>query len=75
VAKFDYNDVVKIKGNTSAERCGEQAWVIAILEDRTRWPLKEFGPGVIYSVEFEDGVAIDIHEDELELCSPRLSDK
>lgn len=29
MAKFEYDDVVKIKCRaTSAERCGEQAWVV-----------------------------------------------
>jgi hypothetical protein len=26
----------------------------------------QFQPGIVYSVEFEDGTAIDIHEDDIE---------
>jgi hypothetical protein len=71
MAKFDFDDTVRIKGTaTTAERRGQPGSVIAILEDRTRWPLKQFEPGVIYSVEFADGIAIDIHEEDLESAVP-----
>ncbi|MGH6846356.1 MAG: hypothetical protein ACREC0_02630 [Methylocella sp.] len=48
-------------------RPGERAWVIAVLEDRSHFPLKQFAPGVVYTVEFEGGEAINVHEDDLEL--------
>lgn len=67
MAKSDYNDTVRIKDSCAAMvRRGEVPSVIAILEDRKRRPLSQFGSGVIYSVEFADGAAIDVHEDELE---------
>jgi hypothetical protein len=67
MAKFDYDDTVRIKDSCAAMvRRGEVASVIAILEDRKLWPLSQFRSGVIYSVEFADGAAIDVHEDELE---------
>jgi hypothetical protein len=40
--------------------------VVGIIEDRDRFPLKQFPPGVFYMVEFEGGEAVYIHEDDLE---------
>lgn len=31
--------------------------------------LKKFPPGVIYSVEYEDGNSVDIHEENLEIIA------
>lgn len=68
MAKFTYNDIVKAKLTADKKaRPGERAWVIAVLENRSHFPLKQFAPGVVYSVEFEDGEAVDVHEDDLEL--------
>ena len=63
MTKFRYNDLVKvIDGLEASFRPAEKGVIVAIISDRTRWPLGEFPPGVVYSVEFEDGVAIDLHE-------------
>ena len=67
MAKFNYDDMVRIKvGATSANRT-DTAWVVAVIEDRQRFPLSQFPSGVVYSIEFEDGTAVDVHEDDLEL--------
>lgn len=67
MVKFSYDDIVKIKvdARTAAKRHG-RAWIIAVMEDRQRYPLGRFPPGTVYSIEFEDGTAVDVHENDLE---------
>jgi hypothetical protein len=68
MTKFTYDDVLLIrKTSPILEHRGKKAWVVGITEDRERFPRRQFAPGVIYTVEFEGGEAIDIHEDDLEL--------
>jgi hypothetical protein len=66
VTRFTYNDIVRIKPCANADgRSGQKAWVVAVLEVKEDIPKGfEFGP--IYTVEFEDGQAIDVHEGMLE---------
>jgi hypothetical protein len=68
--RFNYNDIVRIKVGASAiaDR-HDRAWVVAVLEDRQRFPLRQFSPGVVYTIEFEDGTALDVHESDLELAT------
>ena len=68
MSKFTYDDRVRVATTANREfRPGEIAWVIAVLEERPRGEyLDQFPPGVIYTVEYEDGEAIDIHESDLE---------
>jgi hypothetical protein len=67
VAKFAYDDIVKIKSSADLKyRPGEKGWVVAVIEDRNHFPLRQFPPGVVYSVEFENGDALDVFEDDLE---------
>jgi hypothetical protein len=67
MAQLEYDQIVKIKSTSKlAARRGSRGWIVAILEDRNRYPLEEFPPGIVYSVEFDDGQAIDVHEDDLE---------
>ena len=65
---FTFNDVVRIKATAPAMcRPGALAWIIAVFtESRPGSSFDEFPPGTVYSVEFEDGSAIDIHESLLE---------
>jgi hypothetical protein len=64
--KFTYDDIVKIKETSkSTTRTSERAWVVAVVEDRIHFPLRRFPAGVVYSVEFEKGDAVDVHEDDL----------
>lgn len=69
MTKFRYDDVVKIKvdAKTAATR-RDRAWIIAVMENRQRFPLSQLPPGTVYSIEFEDGVAFDVHENDLELA-------
>jgi hypothetical protein len=65
--KFTYSDIVKARSTADAKfRPGERAWVIAVLDNRVHNPFVRFPPGVMYTVEFEDGEAVDVHEDYLE---------
>jgi hypothetical protein len=67
VPKFTYDNILKVRDTAkAAERRGEKAWVVGVIDDRARYPLEKFPPGVVYTVEFEDGEAIDIHEDDLD---------
>jgi hypothetical protein len=66
--KFSYDDIVKVRPQAVAEqRPGERAWVIAIFEDRPGPYFDKFPSGIVYSVEFEDGFATEIHESMLSL--------
>jgi hypothetical protein len=68
-AKFTYNNIVKAKqGSPSILRSGEKAWVVGVVEveKRNGSYFDQFPPGVIYTIEFEDGASIDAHEDDLE---------
>ena len=72
MAKFTYDDVVRViksESSSAGGRIGQKAWVIAVFDDERKKPGLSFcslPSGVIYSIEFEDGEAIDIHEDCLE---------
>jgi len=67
MARFAYDDIVVVRGIArTVERRGQKAWIIGVLEDRSRFPRSQFPPGVMYSVEFEGGEAIDVHEDEID---------
>jgi hypothetical protein len=67
MARFTYNDIVQARGSAEANfRPGERAWIIAVLEDRSLYPFPSFPPGAVYTVEFEDGDALDVPEDYLQ---------
>ncbi len=66
MAKYDYNDSVYLMNiGKDNPRFGVLASVVGIIEDRLRWPLSNFPPGVIYTIEFEGGDAMDVHEGSL----------
>lgn len=69
--KFNYDDVVRVRSNAPPElRPGEIAWVVGVFDPRPEGSyFEKFPAGVVYSVEFEDGVSIEIHENDLELKS------
>lgn len=65
--KFDYDDIVVVKDSAAKQfRPGERAWVVGVVADRAQFELEQFPAGVIYTVEFEDGSAVDIHEDDIQ---------
>ena len=72
--RFTYDDIVKVRETAPiVARRGEKAWIVGVTEDRTRFPRKQFPPGVIYTIEFEGGDSVDVHEDDLEPVSPNGS--
>jgi hypothetical protein len=67
--EFTYSDIVRVKDDASDPlRRGHKAWVVLVVrpQDRSGTYFDRFPPGVVYSVEYEDGVAEDAHEDSLE---------
>lgn len=70
--KFDYNDIVRAVPGVSAElRPGKRAWIVAIHDEtlsgnqRKGSYFDKFPPGVVYTIEFEDGSSTEAHEDDL----------
>ena len=67
--RFTYDDIVIVRSKAPiAERRGQRAWVVGVLDDGARYLVKKFPPGVIYAIKFEDGSDIDVHEENLELA-------
>jgi hypothetical protein len=67
MAKFDYSDIVRAIASADPKyRPGARAWIVGVYEnDSSPW-LKRFPPGVVYSIEYEDGSSVEIHESLLE---------
>jgi len=71
--KFNFDDLVRIKSDAPGPlRRGHVAsvFMVSLPEDRWGSYTEQFPPGVLYSVEYEDGDAVDVHEDFLELVVP-----
>src|SRR5688500_1260595 len=67
--KFTYDSTVLVsKDAPNHLRPGQQASVFGVFlpHDRKRSYFDQFAPGVVYSIEYGDGDAADIHEDFLE---------
>lgn len=70
MTKFTYDDIVKVAVSAPDEyRPGQRAWIVGVFEDRQGEYFERFPPGTIYSIEFEDGSSIEVHESSLELES------
>lgn len=70
MAKFDYNDIVRVCSDAQQDlRPGERAWIVGVTTEDKRIGshYEQFAPGAVYTIEFEDGDSIDIHESNLEL--------
>jgi len=75
-AKFNYNDIVMVSLTASERlRPGAKAWVVGVTaEDERRGAYYEtFRPGNVYTIEFDDGASVDIHEDEIDYWTPPFS--
>ncbi len=70
VPQFAYDDRVRVRPAAQLmSRVGQQAWVVGIFaEPRPGTYFEKFPPGVVYTVEFEDGSSVEIHEADLEPC-------
>jgi len=63
---FDYDDIVIIGPEATPEsRPGAKAWVVGVFTMHPGHYFKNFPEGTVYSVEFEDGTSIEIHESYL----------
>jgi len=65
---FKYDDIVRVSGDSDIQPGpSRKAWVVGIFEKSLGSHFDQFPPGVVYSVEFENGSATDVHEDNLEI--------
>jgi hypothetical protein len=67
MTKFNFNDVVCAPIGVPQPRTGVKAWVVGIAPEskRTGSYYEKFPPGTIYTIEFEDGDSLDVHESNL----------
>jgi hypothetical protein len=66
MAKFTYNDIVRVKPDSERTLRRGRAWIVGIFEDRPGPYFDRFPEGVVYTIEFEDGSSIEVHEANLE---------
>lgn len=67
MAKFTYNDIVRVRPSARQEaKPGEKAWIVGVFTDRPGPYFDQFPKGVVYTIEFEDGSSTEIHESDLE---------
>jgi len=69
MAKFTFNDTVRVKPGTASDcRPGALASVVMVHEESTRWGsyMDRFPAGAVYTIEFDDGHALELCEDDLE---------
>lgn len=68
MSKFTYDDIVRVvQGADPKLRPGSKAWIVGVFIDRPRGSYFDgFPEGVIYTIEYEDGGAMDVHESHLE---------
>ncbi|NDI87665.1 hypothetical protein [Undibacterium crateris] len=64
--KFTYNDIVRVRPDSEGTSRPDRAWIVGIFEDRPGSYFEKFPEGVVYTIEFEDGSSIEVHEDDLE---------
>lgn len=68
--KFTFDNIVRIRSEAPQElRPDAKAWIVMVHAGPTRWGayFETFPPGVVYSVEYEDGSSAEIHESLIEL--------
>jgi hypothetical protein len=69
--KFNYDDVVQVRATVGADlRPGAKAWIVGVFETRPGPYFDKFPEGVTYTIEFEDGSSLEIHEQDLEASTP-----
>jgi hypothetical protein len=70
MAKFTYNDIVRVRQDANSGLRRDQAWVVGIFEHRPGTYFNKFADGVVYTIEFEDGTSEQVHEAHLEEVCP-----
>ena len=69
MSKFTFNDIVQTREDAPKDvRPGQRASVFMVWlpQDRDGSYYAKFPPGTVYSIEFQDGDAVDVHETWLE---------
>lgn len=70
-SKFTYDDTVRVVASAPIEfRPGATAWVVGVFEGAEVPKYRSFKVGPVYCIEFEDGQAIDVEEEFLEIVPP-----
>ena len=74
MSKFTFDDMVRVRGDAApgSLRRGQKASVTMVFlpGDRSGSYFAQFPPGIVYSIEYEDGESVDVHEDFLEIYGP-----
>ena len=66
MTKYNYGDIVKLlDGDLS--RIGHIAWIVGVFKFRVGTFFDKFPEGTVYSIEFEDGDSVEVHELQLEM--------
>lgn len=69
--KFNYDDVVQVRLTAAPQlRPGAKAWIVGVFETRPGSYFDKFPEGVVYTIEYEDGSSVEIHEQDLEPGTP-----
>ena len=69
--RFNYDDVVQVRSTASSDsRPGARGWVVGVFDTRPGPYFDKFPEGVVYTIEFEDGSSLEIHEQDLEASGP-----
>lgn len=64
---FNYDDVVKVRQGAIVDlRPGSKAWVVGVFQTRPGPFFDKFPHGTVYTIEFEDGSSLEVHENDLE---------
>ena len=65
-ARFNYNDVVVVQPHAAEPPLiGRKGWIVGVFESSLGKYFEQFPPGVVYSIEFEDGTSTEVHERDL----------
>lgn len=66
MTKFTYDDIVRVSLLAPSNmRPGKKAWIVGVFEEKMGPYFDQFPPGTIYSIEFEDGSSLEVHESML----------
>ncbi len=75
MAKFSYNDIVRIKRAAESGFPYGRAWIVGIFDERLGPYFDKFPSGTVYTIEFEDGSSIEVHEGSLELDASNAEER
>jgi hypothetical protein len=65
---FTYNDIVNVRLSANPTlRPGAKAWIVSVFETRPGPYFDRFPQGYVYTIEFDDGESLEVHEDDLQM--------